>query len=169
MLGMQDPHRSRNVGLRRVWTTLLLAIGLASAAFAESPAVLVDEAGVLSDKERDEIKKLISAYNEKGPGRIYVVVIDKLPPGTSIEQFASARINQPPLGANEKADRVLLAVAVQDRKMRIETSKDVWALLPDAFCKSVIDKVIAPRFKEKNYFQGIRDGVSALSSKLKSR
>jgi len=142
------------MGLRRLWTTLLIAIGLASAVFAESPTVLVDEAGVLSDKERDEIKKLISAHNEKGPGRVYVVVIDKLPAGTTIEQFASTRINQPPLGAKEKADRVLLAVAVQDRKMRIETSKNVWALVPDAFCKSVIDKTIAPRFKERNYFQG---------------
>jgi uncharacterized protein len=132
-------------------------------------AFVADEAGILSDKQRDQINTLISGHNAKGPRRIHVVIVDKLPTGTSIEQFASARINQPPPGAGEKLDRVLLAIAVQDRKMRIETSKEVWPVLPDAFCKGVIDKTIAPQFKEKNYFQGIHAGVSALINKLVPR
>jgi uncharacterized protein len=112
---------------------------------------------------------LLSTHNQKGPGRIFVVIVEKLPPDKSVEQFARDRINQPPPAAGEKLDRVLLAIALHDRKMRIETSKDVSTLLSDAFCKSVIDKTIAPHFKQTNYFQGIHTGLSALTNKLISR
>lgn len=152
-------------------TTLLLWIALACCACAESKtqSAVTDEAGILSEKQRDQINSLIATHNQKGPGRIAVLIVQKLPPGTTIEQLAAARINQPLPATGEKLDRVLLAIALHDRKMRIETSKDVWPLLSDSFCKTVIDKTIAPHFRQTNYFEGIHAGLSALTNKLASR
>lgn len=140
---------------------LLLALGCSGGA-----ALITDEAGVLTQEQHDKMNALLLAHRERGPGRISVLIVEKLPAGTSIEKLAATRINQPPPAADKKLDRVLLAIALQDRRMRIETSKEVWALLPDSFCEAVIEKTIAPQFKEKNYFEGIREGVSALIKKL---
>lgn len=158
------------VDLRHVWA-IFLCLTLACSAFGQvkgQPGI-IDEAAVLSQNQRDQINTLLSTHNQKGPGRISVLLVEKLPPDKSIEQFTRARINQPPPAAGEKLDRVLLAIALHDRKMRIETSKDVSTLLPDAFCKSIIDKTIAPHFKQTNYFQGIHAGLSALTNKLATR
>ena len=167
---VQNSSRLQKLDLRQV-CAILLCVTLACSACAQPKpqSGIVDEAAILSQNHRDQINALLSTHNQKGPGRISVIIIQKLPPDTSIDQFTQARINQPPRAANEKLDRVLLAVAIQDRRMRIETSKDVSALLPDAFCKSVIDKTIAPHFKQTNYFQGIHAGLSALTNKLVSR
>jgi hypothetical protein len=129
--------------------------------------VLSDEAQLLSREQATEISKLLEAHNAHGPGRIYVVIIKQLPPGVTIEQYALKKINERPRGNNEKADRVLVAIAVDDRKLRIETSKEVRELLPNAFCKNVIDDTITPRFKQEKYYEGLHAGISALSARLR--
>ena len=129
---------------------------------------ITDEAGVLSGIQRREIDALLSAHDKIGPGRIAVLMVNKLPAGMTIETFAVARINQPPPARNEKLDRVLLAIALEDRKMRIETSREMSTVLPDGFCKRVIEQTIAPQFKEKKYFEGIREGVSALIKQIEA-
>jgi hypothetical protein len=129
--------------------------------------VLSDEAHLLSREHAAEISKVLEAHNARGPGRIYVVIIKQLPPGATIEGYALKKINEPPPAKNEKADRTLVAIAVNDRKLRIETSKEVWERLPDSFCKSVIGDTITPKFKQQQYYEGLHAGILALTARLR--
>ena len=133
---------------------------------ANTYPLITDEAAVLTPEQHEEISALLLAHNKKGPGRISVFIATKLPPETTIEKFARDKINSPPPTAREKADRILIALALEDRKMRIETSRQVWAALPDSFCRDVITQKMAPQFKDKKYFEGIQAGISALIAKL---
>ena len=97
--------------------------------------VLTDQAGILAPQQRKQLAALLETHNQKGPGRISVLIIKRLPEGTSLERHAADKINEPPLAPSQKADRVLLLIAMEDRKLRIETSKEVWTALPDLLQK----------------------------------
>src|SRR3954471_3936101 len=125
-----------------------------------------DEAMALTPAQQKELSAILILHNQKGPGKISICIVRQLRPESTIEAFASAKINERPRNANEKFDRILIAVSIQDRKMRIETSKEVSAALPDDFCKTVISEQIAPSFKAKNYFEGLKAGVAAIITKL---
>jgi uncharacterized protein len=129
--------------------------------------VLRDEAQLLGREHAAEVSKMLEAHNARGPGWLYVLIIKQLPPGVTIEEYALKKINERSPAKNEKADRVLVAIAVNDRKLRIETSKEVWERLPDSFCKSVIDDLITPRFKQQKYYEGLHAGISALTARLR--
>jgi uncharacterized protein len=92
-------------------------------------------------------------------------ILRKLPIDASIEDYAVAKIRE---GAspNEKFSRILVVVAMENRKLRIETSESISLILTDQYCKEVIDDVMVPRFKQSQYFAGIRAGISALIERL---
>lgn len=149
--------------------TFVLLLGATSPVIgATQPPLLRDEAMVLSSTESNAIVELLSTHNARGPGRVWVLIVPQLPAGESIESFTRQQINQPRRPASEKNDRVLLSIAIKDRKLRIETSPAVWSLLTDDICKRIIDTDIVPKFKEQEYFEGIRDGVKAIVARLES-
>src|SRR4051794_16386063 len=86
---------------------------------------LIDDANLLTEPERQELVAALKAHNQSGPGRLFLVTVKALPSGTSINQYAQLKINEYPSLPDEKSDRILLLIALQDRQMRIETSRDV--------------------------------------------
>ncbi len=128
---------------------------------------LDDESGTLTNEQRDGLSKLIAAQNRKGLGRIFVLILKNLPEGRTLERTASLAINQEPSSPNERPDRILILAAIKERRVRIETSRDVWNLLPDAFCHSVINEQMSPAFRKSDFYSGIRAAVEALSKKLR--
>lgn len=129
--------------------------------------VLIDRAGLLTREQRNEIHDILDDHNKKGPGKIFVLTTDELPPNTSIEDYAFAQALERLSAPYEKNDHILLVVALKNRKVRIEASPNVSPLVPDDFCKKVIDERIVPRFKEAEYYAGIRAGIISLIDKLK--
>jgi uncharacterized protein len=66
------------------------------------------------------------------------------------------------LGQRGKDNGVLLLVAVDDRKLRIEVGNGLEGVLTDAHCGRIIRNEITPSFKYKEYETGIADGVAAI-------
>ena len=127
---------------------------------------LHDDAGLLNGQQRQEILSLLTKHNEKSLGRIYLDIIQKLPAGKTIQQYAYDRLNEQTRMSNERADKILLAVAVEDKSVRIETSRDVWPILSDDYCHRVNREIMIPKFKTGEYFIGIKSGIEALIEKL---
>lgn len=125
-----------------------------------------DTIRLLTQNQSAEIENLLAEHNAKGPGRLYLTIVEKLPPHTTLEKFARAKINEEPFKPNEKNDRILFLIAYKSRKLRIETSREVWPILTDAYCKSVIDKEILPHFKEGKFYLGIKLALQRLIKKL---
>src|SRR5690606_39547697 len=61
-------------------------------------------------------------------------------------------------------DGVLLIVAKDDRRVRIEVGYGLEGAIPDARARQIIDRQIAPRFRDGDFVGGISAGVAALSA-----
>ncbi len=129
---------------------------------------VTDAANLLSREQMEEISALLEEHNQKGLGRIYLCIIEGLPEGKTIEEYSYEKINEKPRRADEKRDKILIAVAMQNRTLRIETSQDVWPVLTDEYCKKITSEVMIPKFKQGEYYQGIKDGITNLLHKLET-
>src|ERR1044071_1019538 len=74
---------------------------------------LRDDVGLLDTEQRQEIISLLTGHNKKALGRIYLDIIQKLPEGKTIQQYAYDRLNEQGRMANDKADRILVAFALE--------------------------------------------------------
>lgn len=71
------------------------------------------------------------------------------------------------IGRKGTDDGVILIVAVQDHRVRIEVGRGLEGAIPDAAAARVIREYIAPRFRANDYFGGIHDAIGALTSLIR--
>lgn len=142
---------------------LLLSIGPACAELAvpELRHRVTDTAGMLTPAQRDDLTALLRAQ----PVAIAVLLVDSTLPET-IEQYAIRVADAWLLGDRKRDDGILILVARSDRRMRIEVGYGLEGDLPDARAKRIVDEAIAPRFKQKDYYGGVRAGIEAIAAAL---
>ena len=79
-----------------------------------------------------------------------------------IEQYSIRVAEAWKIGRKGVDDGLLLIVAKDDRRLRIEVGYGLEGAIPDSVAKRVIDERITPRFRDGDFFGGIRDGVDQL-------
>lgn len=122
---------------------------------------VVDTAEVLSGDARDRISAILKAHEDSTTNQLAVLTVPSLG-DDNIEDFALRVFNEWGLGRADTDNGVLIVVAVQDRRMRIEVGYGLEEKLTDGSAGRVIRNVMTPRFREGNYDAGIEDGVSAV-------
>lgn len=153
--------------LRRLLSVLLPLVALlfASSAYAlEVPALtgrVVDNAKILSSADAARISALLEAH-ERSTGQQFAVLTVPSLEGTAIEQFSIRVVDAWKLGKKGKDDGLLLLVAPNDRKVRIETGYGLEGSVTDAQASRIIRDVITPEFRSGNYARGIDNGLRAL-------
>jgi uncharacterized protein len=146
---------------------LSLTVDQTSSNTQMSEPYIDDNVGLLTNEQVNELSALLDRHNRTELGRLYLCIIEKLPDGKTIEQYTYEKINEKPKEPNERRDKILLLMAMENRQLRIETSRDVWPILTDEFCKEITSKVIVPKFKREQYYNGIKEGIMAMIEKLK--
>ena len=121
-----------------------------------------DLAGILSDDKKTEIENFLFEIEKKSDVQIAVLTIPSLE-GENCEEYSLRVAETWQLGSKEKDSGVLLLVAVNDKKMRIEVGYGLEANLTDAAAGRIIRNVIAPEFKTGNFGRGIFLGVKAIA------
>jgi uncharacterized protein len=81
----------------------------------------------------------------------------------SIRVVEAWRLGRAKAGDVAVDDGVLLLVALNDRRMRIEVGRDLEGAIPDALARRVIAEIIAPRFRDGAYGDGIAQGVDRIA------
>lgn len=61
---------------------------------------------------------------------------------------------------------VLIVIAIQDHKTKIEVGYGLEGTISDATAKRIIKEFMIPKFREGNYFQGISDGIDTIITKI---
>ncbi len=146
--------------------TTILATGVAAAANIPSLAGrITDNAGILSASMRDQLTDQLKAHEERTGNQIAVLTVLSLE-GESIEEYAEAVFRDWRLGQKGKDNGVLLVVASQDRRIRIEVGYGLEGTLTDLLTGRIIRNVMTPRFKTGDYDGGIEAGISAMLSAL---
>jgi uncharacterized protein len=76
-----------------------------------------------------------------------------------IEQYSIRVLDQWRIGRSKVDDGVLVLVAINDRRVRIEVGYGLEGALPDATANRIIQEAIVPSFKRGDFYGGINDGV----------
>ena len=143
---------------------LLLWIGPAAAAEPNYPQLtgrIVDDADLLSAADIAELDADLKALEDKSSDQVVVVTLPSLQ-GYSIEDFGYQLGRHWGIGTKEKDNGVLLIVAPNERKVRIEVGRGLEPLLTDAMSNVIITGAILPRFRTGDYAGGIKEGVKGI-------
>lgn len=120
---------------------------------------VVDNAALLSASEKSDLIAKLKAFEDESSDQIVVATINSLD-GENLEQYANQLFRHWKLGQAEENNGVLLLVAKNDRKLRIEVGYGLEGQLTDATSKIIIDQIIVPQFKSGNFGTGIIEGAN---------
>jgi uncharacterized protein len=149
---------------------LLLAIGLfiTVAPATEVPFLggrVNDTAGILSAETVRSLEGILTQHEDSTSNQIVVLTITSLE-GEPLEDYSRRVVMTWKLGQKDKDNGVLLLVAKDDRKVRIEVGRGLEGNLTDAVASSIMRKEILPQFKAGDYDRGVRAGVDAIVSAI---
>jgi uncharacterized protein len=122
---------------------------------------VTDNAEILTADTRRAVTKSLKAHEERTGNQIAVLTVPALE-GESIEEYAVAVFNAWKLGKKGQDNGLLVIIATNDRRMRIEVGYGLEGVMPDAAAGRIIRNVMAPRFKTGDYNDGVVDGVKAI-------
>src|SRR6185436_945485 len=86
--------------------------------------------------------------------------------GETIDDIAYKTFNAWGVGQKGKDNGVLLVIAPNERKVRIETGLGVGGALTDLQSNDIIRQVIAPKLKDNRFFEAIDQGTNAIAEAL---
>jgi uncharacterized protein len=142
---------------------------LVTAAFAfDFPQLtgrVVDQAGVMSADSRSAVEAKLKDLEDKSGIQLVVATVKSLQ-GSDIETYANELFRAWKLGQAQKNNGLLLLVAPNEHKVRIEVGYGLEGTLTDALSSVVISSAIIPRFKTGDFSGGIERGVDGIISIL---
>ncbi len=120
-----------------------------------------DLTGTLDASQKAALEARLAALEKDKGAQLAVLLL----PSTAPEDIAAYAIrvyDQWQLGRAGVDDGVLLVVAKDDRKVRIEVARGLEGAIPDAATMRIIREYITPRFRAGDYYGGIDDAVGVL-------
>lgn len=138
-------------------------VGLARAEFSfpELSGRVVDAAGILDAGQRAALEAKLAAQEAKTTDQFVVATVPSLD-GTSVEDYGNRLFRHWQLGQAEKNNGVLLLVAPNERKVRIEVGYGLEGVLPDAVASTIVQTAIIPAFRSGDFAAGIDKGADAI-------
>ncbi|MFG6446730.1 TPM domain-containing protein [Roseateles sp. BYS180W] len=124
-------------------------------------ARVTDTAALLSADERQALEAQLAAFEAEAGPQMAVLLLPSTAP-EDITSYAHRVADAWKLGRREVGDGLLIVVASQDRKVRIEVAKALEGAVPDLAARRVIRDHIAPAFKAGRYAEGLQQGIAAL-------
>lgn len=153
--------------MRRVLLTLAAcacaALAAADVAVPPLSARVTDLTATLAADQRAALEQKLAAFEARKGSQIAVLIVPTTQP-ESVEQYAVRVEELWKLGRKGISDGVLLLVAKNDRRLRIEVGYGLEGALNDATARRIIDEDITPRFKQGDFYAGINAGVDRVIS-----
>jgi len=122
---------------------------------------VTDLTGTLSAQQLRDLDSRLAAF-ERGKGsQVAVLMLPTTAPET-IEEYSIRVADAWKIGRARVDDGVILVVAKNDRKLRVEVGRGLEGAIPDAVAKRVVSDVIAPHFRSADFYGGIAAGTDAV-------
>jgi uncharacterized protein len=145
-------------------STLLLVSQLVFATLVEVPqftARVIDLTHTLSISEQANLETKLQLFEEKKGSQIAVLLVPTTQP-EAIEQYAIRVVDDWKVGRKHVDDGILVLVAKDDRKMRIEVGYGLEGAVPDLYAKRIISETMTPYFKQGDFAGGIDAAINQL-------
>ncbi|MEA9579232.1 TPM domain-containing protein [Xanthomonas nasturtii] len=138
----------------------VLAQDLAAIPPLRSP--VVDVTGTLDAAQLQQLEQQALALQQRKGAQLQILIVATTQPET-IEQYTQRVFDQWKIGRKGVDDGVLLLVAKDDRRVRIQPGYGLEGAIPDIVANRIIQEYLAPRFREGDYGGGIRDATATLA------
>ena len=146
----------------------LLAWGAFGAEDPELPALsgrVVDQANILTPATEQRLTAQLQAHEKAGGNQVVVATIESLG-GETIESYGVRLGRSWGIGQAGDDNGIVLIVAPEERKVRIEVGYGLEGDIPDAIAANIIQAKILPRFWENDFDGGVTAGVTAIIAAL---
>jgi len=125
----------------------------------------VDQAGLISAPVESRLTTKLIEHENATTNQVVVVTLSSLH-GYTIEDFGYRLGRHWAIGQKDRNNGVLLIVAPDERKVRIEVGYGLEGALPDVLAKRIIEREILPEFRKDRYEAGIVAGTGAILSAI---
>jgi len=127
-----------------------------------SPARFINDfAHILSESEVSTLEQKLRNYQDSTSNQFAIVTVSSLD-NYDIESYSYQLAKTWGIGQKDKNNGILILIAPNERKMRIEVGYGLEGAIPDAVCKQIIREVMKPYFKQNNYYAGIDEATNYL-------
>ena len=167
---------SKNSARIEVWPRITLFFGLLLILGQAKPCNALqvptlrgrvnDLAGLLSQEQSARLEEQLAQFEQQTGHQVAVLTIPTLE-GNALEDFSIKVADAWKIGQKGFDNGVILLVARDDRKLRMEVGYGLEGALPDAIASRIINEVIVPRFRETDYGGGIESGITAIMQAIR--
>jgi uncharacterized protein len=127
---------------------------------------VVDRSGTLDTAQRQAMEQHLANVERELGTQIVVLLVPTTSP-EDIAAFAQRVGDQWKIGRRDVGDGVLIVVAKNDRRIRIEVAKALEGAIPDLAARQIITETISPAFKRNDYAGGLNAAIDRLGARIK--
>lgn len=163
------PRKALSALASLLWVVALL-VALAIPAWAQQvvPALtgrLVDTTQTLDSADQARVEAQLAQVEKTRGSQVVVLLVATTAP-EDIASYANRVANDWKIGRREVGDGVLIVIAKEDRKLRIEVAKSLEGAIPDLAAKQIISNQLAPALREGQYAQGILAALAQIDQRI---
>jgi uncharacterized protein len=141
----------------------LLLVFIALGAFADDvpgySGYVNDYAILITEKDKASMESVAKEVEEKTGAQIAVLTVKSMSPYTSIDEFGMAVAEKWKVGEKDKDTGIIIILAMEERKVRIEVGYGLEGIINDAKAGRIIDNTMMPYFRGGDFSAGLRRGV----------
>lgn len=159
--------------VRRLTALLLIAAAFGAfmaAAWAQSPvpaltARVIDQTGTLGAGATQALEAKLAAFEQRKGTQIVVLMVPATAP-EDIAAYANRVANSWKIGRRDVGDGLLVIVAKDERRMRIEVAKALEGAVPDIAAARIIDQQMKPAFRQGDFAGGLGAALDQLIARI---
>lgn len=143
---------------------LVLFTGSAQAELVAIPAIknrVTDLTQTLSPDQQNQLEAKLTQFEQQKGSQVAILIVPTTQP-EDIAQYAIRVVDEWKIGRQQQDDGLLILVAKNDRKMRIEVGYGLEGPIPDLTAKRIISEVMAPKFRQGDYYGGLNDATDVI-------
>lgn len=122
---------------------------------------VTDLTQTLTSEQQNQLEAKLSAFEQQSGSQVAVLIVASTQP-EDIAQYSIRVVDAWKLGRAKPDDGLLILVAKNDNRMRIEVGYGLEGAIPDLTAKRVITEVMAPSFKQGDFYAGINNATDKL-------
>jgi uncharacterized protein len=125
------------------------------------PRLVNDFANALTSYDAQQLERKLVELDNSTSNQIAIAIVGTLK-DEAIEDVAVATFRNWGIGGKKNNNGILILVAIQDRKVRIEVGDGLEGAIPDVTAKDIIENDLKPAFRQGNYYSGLNKAVDDL-------
>lgn len=144
---------------------LLMSLAQAQQTVPALTAHVVDTTGTLDAGQVQLLENKLSTFEQSRGAQVVLLLVPTTQP-EDIASYTNRVANTWKIGRKEIGDGLLVVIAKNDRKVRIEVAKTLEGAIPDLAAKRIIDQAITPRFKQGDYAGGLDAAADQIMARI---